>query len=167
MSEQVTIDSLEFAQQGRRLQGEIAVAGMDSLQEHLHSNSGTLQYTLLGKIGENGKPRLVCSVRGILVLVCQRCLGPMEFPLVIESTLEPVKGVESFLPLEDEDDLIDTIPADAAMDVRALIEEEVVLSLPIAPVHDMNECGAADRLRKLATSKTNPFEVLAALKKSH
>jgi len=166
MSEQVTIDSLEFARQGKRLQGEIAVAGLDSLQEHLHANSGTLQYTLIGKSGENGKPRLVLAVSGELILVCQRCLGPMVFPLAIESTLEPVKGGESFLPLEDEDDLIDTIPADAAMDVRALIEEEVVLSLPIAPVHDMEECTAAERMRKLAPGKSNPFEVLAALKKN-
>jgi len=165
MSEQVTIDSLEFARQGKHLQGEIAVAGLDSLQEHLHAKSGALQYTLIGKLGENGKPRLILTVSGELSLVCQRCLGAMVFPLAIESTLEPVMGGESFLPLEDEDDLIDTIPADAAMDVRALIEEEVVLSLPIAPMHDMAECAAVERLRKLAPGKANPFEVLAALKK--
>ncbi len=165
MSEQVTIDSLEFARQGRCLQGEIAVAGLDSLREHLHASAGTLQYTLIGMLGGNGKPRLVLSVNGELTLVCQRCLGPLAFPLAIEATLEPVKGGDSFLPLEGEDDLIDIVPADAAMDVQALVEEEVLLSLPIAPVHDLAECAAAERLRKLAPGKSNPFEVLAALKK--
>lgn len=167
MSEQVTIDSLEFARQGRRLQGEIAVADLERLQESLHSSGGVLHYTLVGKLGENGRPRLVCTVSGKLILVCQRCLGPLEFALAIESTLEPVKGGDGFLPADDEDDLVDTIPADSAMDVQALVEEEVVLNLPIAPMHGIEECAAADRLRKLAPGKVNPFEALAVLKKNH
>jgi uncharacterized protein len=164
MSEQVTIDSLEFAQRGKNLHGKIAIADMDRLQEQLHSSSGDLHYTLLGGIGDNGKPYLVCRINGELTLKCQRCLDVLAFPVTIESTLELVKAEENFLPLEDEDDSVDTIPADAAMDVGALIEEEVMLNLPLAAMHTSGECGAAGRLR--GQGKANPFDVLAALKKN-
>lgn len=165
MSEQVVINSLEFAQQGRRLQGEIAVADLSRLQEHLHSNGGCLYYTLLGKIGENGKPYLVCAVQGELALKCQRCLDALALKLEIASTLELVKDADDFLPLEGEEDSVDAIPVNTAMDVLALVEEEVLLSLPIAPLHPLAECGAADYRRQLGLGKANPFEVLTKLKK--
>ena len=165
MSEQVVINSLEFAQQGRRLQGEIAVASMERLQEHLHSNSGSLHYALFGKIGENGKPYLVCTVQGELALRCQRCLDALAFKLGIASTLELVKDVDEFLPLDGEEDTVDAIPANTAMDVLALVEEEVLLNLPIAPLHPLAECGAADYRRQLGTGEAHPFDVLMKLKK--
>ena len=165
MSEQVAIDSLEFARQGKRLQGDVAVASMGRLQEHLHSNSGVLHYILSGKVSEKGRLHLVCEVNGKLALICQRCLGALDFPLVIESTLELVKEGEEFLPLEDEEESVDTIPADAAMDVLALVEEEVLLNLPIAPMHDSVECAASGSLQPLSSGKPNPFAVLASLKK--
>lgn len=165
MSEQAAIDSLEFARHGKRLQGNVAIARLGGLQEYLHSNNGDLHYTLFGKLDEKGRPRLVCEVMGKLALICQRCLGALEFPLAIESTLELIKAGEEFLPLEDEDDSVDSIPADTAMDVLALVEEEVLLSLPIAPVHADSECAGGDGSRQNPPGKSNPFAALASLKK--
>lgn len=165
MSEQVVINSLEFAQQGRRLQGEIALADMSRLREHLHSDSGYLHYTLSGKIGENGKPYLVCTIQGELALKCQRCLDALAFPLGIASTLELVKDADEFLPLEGEEDSVDAIPVNAAMDVLALVEDEVLLNLPIAPLHALAECGAANYQRQIGLGEANPFDVLKKLKK--
>ncbi len=166
MSEQAAIDSLEFARHGKRLQGNVAIARMGRLQEYLHSNSGDLHYTLFGKLNEKGRPHLVCEVTGKLTLICQRCLGALDFPLAIESTLELLKAGEEFLPLEDEDDSVDSIPADAAMDVLALVEEEVLLGLPIAPVHAGSECAGSGGSRRNSPGKANPFAVLASLKKA-
>lgn len=166
MSEQVVINSLEFAQQGRRLQGEIALADMSRLQEHLHTNSGHLDYSLAGKIGENGKPYLVCAIRCELALKCQRCLDALALKLEIASTLELVKDADEFLPVEGEEDSVDAIPVNAAMDVLALLEEEVLLNLPLAPLHPLAECGAANYRQQLGLGEGNPFEVLKKLKNS-
>lgn len=165
MSEQVVINSLEFAQQGRRLQGEIAVANMDRLQEHLHSNCGSLHYALLGKIGDNGKPYLVCTIQGELTLKCQRCLGALALKLEIASTLELVKDADEFLPVEGEEDSVDAIPMNVAMDVLALMEEEVLLNLPIAPLHPLASCRAASYRQQLGLGEAHPFDVLKKLKK--
>lgn len=161
MSEQATIDSVEFARSGRRLQGDVAVADMARLCESLGSGGGVLHYALSGTLSEKGRPQLVCEVEGVLNLVCQRCMGPLLFPLSTRSILELASEGEVLPPVEDEDDAVDLIPADAAMDVLALVEDEVLLSLPVAPMHDGKTCGVAHSFR---TGKTNPFEVLSALK---
>ncbi len=162
MSEQATIDSIEFARSGRRLQGNVAVSEMVRLREGLYSSGGMLHYSLSGRVSGMGEPQLVCEVDGALNLVCQRCMGPLLLPLSTRSVLELVEEGKTLPPVEDEDDVVDAIPADAAMNVLALVEEEVLLSLPIAPMHDGAECSVAPSFR---VGKVNPFEVLAALKK--
>jgi len=161
MSEQVTIDGIEFARIGRRLQGDVSIADLARLCEGLGSGGGVLHYALSGTLSEKGRPQLVCEVDGVLNLVCQRCMEPLPFPLSIRSVLELASEGETLPPVEDEDDAVDLIPADAAMDVLALVEDEVLLSLPVAPMHDEQACGVAHSSR---TGKTNPFEVLSTLK---
>jgi len=61
-----------------------------------------------------------------------------------------------------DDDEVDNIPAEKRFDVLALLEEELLLSMPIAPKHEIDECQmAVEGLNR----SNNPFSVLAALKK--
>ena len=99
------------------------------------------------------------------MLKCQRCLDALAFKLGTLSTLELVKDADEFLPLEGEEDSVDAIPANAAMDVLMLVEEEVLLNLPISPLHPLAECGAVNYRPKLGIGETNPFDVLKKLKK--
>jgi uncharacterized protein len=163
MSEQATIDSVEFARSGRCLRGDVAVADMARLRESLGSHNEVLHYALTGAMSEKGRPQLVCEVDGVLNLVCQRCMEPFRFPLSTRSVLELASEGEVLPSVEEEDDAVDLIPADAATDVLALIEDEVLLSLPIAPMHDGDACGVAPSFR---AGKINPFEVLSTLKKN-
>ena len=60
------------------------------------------------------------------------------------------------------DDQTDSIPAEKRLDVLALIEEELLLSLPIAPKHELGECEiSAEGLSR----SDSPFAVLTGLKK--
>jgi uncharacterized protein len=163
MSEQATIDSVEFARSGRRLQGDVALADMARLRESLGSGGEVLHYVLSGTLSEKGHPQLVCEVDGVLNLVCQRCMELLTFPLSTRSVLELVGEGGALPPLEDEDDTVDSIPADVAMDVLALVEDEVLLSLPVAPMHDAGGCGIASPYK---ASRANPFEVLSTLRQA-
>ena len=164
MSEQVIINSLEFARQNRQLQGEIMIADLNRLQEHLYSDSGAVRYAVQGKVSESGKLYLICTIQGELALKCQRCLAALAFPLEITSTLELVENADGFLPIEEEEDSVDIIPADTAMDVIALVEDEILLNLPIAPLHPLPQCGAANRSELSGCAAANPFDVLVKLK---
>ena len=164
MSEQAVVDNLEFARHGAVLQGELAIAGLDRLQEHLLSNQGVLKYTLLGKTGAKGESLLECSIDGKLVLQCQRCLEALEYPLHVVSTLKVVKGLTQFDDIGDEDETVDSIPASKEMNVSALVEEEILLNLPISPLHAPEACREQKGAKPVKDERTNPFGALAALK---
>lgn len=155
------IDSLEFARGGRRLEGVLRLAGLSRLRDLLVVPEGELSVSLEGWRDGDGKSWLRLAVSGEPVLQCQRCLGGVRFPLVIDSVLQLV-GLEEEWPDEDlADDSADAIEADKALSVAPLVEEEVLLALPIAPRHEQCEPPlAADDDHGLS-----PFAALAALKK--
>ncbi len=164
MSEQAVIDNLDFARNGRVMRGEAQLAGFSRLRESLLSSQGVLNYTLSGKGGAKGEPLLVCSVEGKLVLQCQRCLEALEYPLHIESQLRLVQGATQFDDLDDGDEGVDSIPVSAEMNVLALIEDEILLSLPISPLHPPELCSGKGGEGPASEKRNNPFGALAALK---
>ena len=72
------------------------------------------------------------------------------------ATEEEIDEAEAF------DEGLDGILIDPELDIEALVEDELLRALPVAPVHDV--CGGDDALAKLASKKPNPFAVLAQLK---
>lgn len=164
MPEQVVINSIEFARNGESLHGCVAIESLNRLQDLLFSGEGELEYALTGKRGENGKLYLVCAVKGVLQLRCQRCLDVLAYPVSLESELELVEDEQGLTGVVDEDDLTDAIPADLKLDVLALIEDEVLLGLPMAPMHAPGDCKANENLGQAKSGKKNAFSALAALK---
>ena len=164
MSEQAVIDNLAFARRRGVLQATVAVADLAGLRESLLSSEGVLHYSLAGNVGAKGEPLLECVIEGGLVLQCQRCLQALQYPLHIVSRLRLVQEGTEFDVLDDEEEGTDSIPVNVAMDVVALIEEEVLLDLPIAPVHPSGACVAGDGTVTPDEEKPSPFGALAALK---
>ncbi len=164
MPEQVVVNSIEFARNGESLSGSVTVANMGRLQDLLFSSSSMLEYTLTGKRGENDKLFLVCAVKGILQLRCQRCLGALVFPVDLNSELELIEDEPVLPAVVNEYDLTDAVKADPNMDVLALVEDEVLLGLPMAPMHASADCKAGGNFGQAETDKPNAFSALAALK---
>lgn len=164
MPEQVIINSIEFARNGESLSANIAVANLSRLEDLLFSNAGLLAYTLAGKRGEHGNLFLACTVKGMLQLRCQRCLGALAYTVDLDSELELIED-EQILPLVvNEDELTDAIKVDPNMDVLALVEDEVLLGLPMAPMHVPGDCKAGGSFGQAGIDKQNAFSALAALK---
>lgn len=153
------IDSLDFAHRGEEIRGEVPVAELPRLKDVLADSEGTISYVLRGLYGEDGKPQLELSLDGLCILRCQRCLKGLDYPVKLVSKLRLVlDGDESDV----DDDEMDSIPVDKHLDVLSLFEEEMLLSLPIAPKHALGECHfAAEGLAR----PENPFAVLVGLKK--
>ena len=155
------IDSLDFARHGRELQGTVALAQMPRLQDLLTSLDGELSYTMRGSQDISGKPQLDLALDGQCQLRCQRCLDNFTHTLHLDTRLLLVRGAEVDMESSMEDDP-DRILASDHLDVLELLEDEILLSLPIAPKHLPGECGhETDRLVQSAQS---PFAALSALK---
>ena len=160
MSHQPVIDGLEFARTGSRLQGAWPVADFQRLRDVLRSGPGVVRYGLQGVPDAQGHPALRVHVEATLPLVCQRCLGPIEYALRAESLLRLVatQAEMEAVPLEPEGP--ESIVADREMQVRALVEDEVLLAIPIAPRHEA--CGAGGKEGAPGT-RQRPFAGLRGL----
>ena len=137
------------------------MAELPRMAELLTDPEGKISYVLHGFIGKDGKPLLELTLNGVFNLRCQRCLKTLTYPISLVSNLRLVAEGESD-ESDIEDDEVDNIPADKRLDVLALLEEELLLSLPIAPKHESGECQIA--VEALSQSDS-PFAVLAGLKK--
>ncbi len=166
MSEQVAVDSLSFALNKDTLSGTVLVAELSRLVDALHSNQGTLEYTLTGGVNQFGRPVLHCQVKGKLQPQCQRCLEGMEYLLDTQSDLILARDEAELLHLDDqEDEATDAILADAKLNVLALIEDEVLLDLPISARHPAGACQV--KTGNDGDEERKPFDVLAKLKARH
>lgn len=157
--ESAFIDSLEFARTAQELRGEIAVQQLKRLAESLFDTAGTLKYSLVGGYDVEQRPKLHLEVDGELNLRCQRCLGSLAYRLAVVAELLVLTAISAGKADDIED--LDGVPASAHTDVAALVEDEVLLALPMSPRHAEGLCNiAGDGTGKPAS----PFAVLAQLK---
>jgi uncharacterized protein len=155
------IDCLEFARNGCVLERSVGLDELPRLADVLVSTAGFLSVRLEGWRDDAGKSWLQVDVSGEPVLCCQRCLGGVSFPLAINSRLQLMAPGEEWPDDDLVDDSADAITAEKALAVLSLIEDEVLLALPIAPRHEQCEAPSAS-----ATGHgSSPFAALSALKK--
>lgn len=159
------IDSLSFAENGRQISGKVPIAELPRLLEMLEDTQGTLEFTVRGGTDKQGNPFLDISISGNCRLRCQRCLSGMDYAVrhQVRLLLRDQVSLDALDMAGGEEDEIDSIPADNNLDVLDLLEEEILLSLPIAPRHEPGVCSMADGVIKHIEEK-NPFAVLSKLK---
>jgi uncharacterized protein len=132
MSQAGVIDGLHFARAALQKRGSVGMEQLLRLSQMRCSTQG-LEYHLSGGTANNGKPCLRISVRGYVQLECQRCLGPLQAPVVIDAELQ---FAGSLSEISEADDEIDRVLASRHMDVERLVEDEVILALPMVPRHE-------------------------------
>ncbi|WP_150668670.1 YceD family protein [Pandoraea anhela] len=186
------VDLFEFARTGRVAEGDVQLAALPRMVTEVPaevSASGRAQSVFHWRaegaekqvLRADGKPTVVqfltLCVEGPMWLECQRCLTPYEAPLASETTFEIVhdEAAAEDRPL-DEDELEALVGA-KQFDLRELIEEELLLALPIVPkhevcpsVHDSLATGSDGMAEPPPApeeeDKPSPFAALAALKRS-
>ena len=161
------IDSLDFAGNGRQISGKVPVAEMPRLLDALGDSQGTLEYLIRGSIDKQGFSVLDVSISGSCQLCCQRCLGAMEHAVRINTRLllRDQASLDALDSGGEDEEEFDSILADPHLDVLDLLEEEILLSLPIAPKHELGVCQVAGGGDAREEEK-NPFAALAKLKRS-
>ncbi|MDB5814575.1 MAG: hypothetical protein JWN23_1692 [Rhodocyclales bacterium] len=155
-------EPFEFARRGGVLEAEVLAGSLVRLADQLRPTGAELavKYRVSGeRIGD--KEFLVLQVRAEIVLGCQRCLGDVTFPVESRIRLLLVREGDA-LPDEDlaEDDF-DPIHANRNLDVLALVEDELLLSLPFSPMHE--DCSMSSGEQR--QHSVSPFAVLGKLKR--
>jgi uncharacterized protein len=165
MFAQAVIDSLEFARTEQTLHGNLPVSSLARLQDCLHDALGQVEVVVQGGRDAQQRPVLNLAITGALHLRCQRCLGQLDYPLRMSSTLLLVSRAEA--DAGDLDDVeVDWIVANRELNVAGLVEDELILSLPYAPRHAEGRCVHGGTVEP-RHGKSSPFAKLAGLKKGH
>ena len=166
----VHIDPLRMAEAGRLFEGGYALEEMDRLHDSLLDGSGKVTVSLEFGIDAEGIRYMKGRLQTELTLECQRCLRAMQHQIDAEFALGLVRSNEAaeLLPSHYEPLLVES----DALFLRDIIEDELLLALPLVAMHD--ECidvnaQAAETAQRNdnergESKKANPFAALAALK---
>ncbi|WP_028118068.1 23S rRNA accumulation protein YceD [Ferrimonas senticii] len=109
-----------------------------------------------------------------LTLTCQRCMEPVNVPVAVEFAYSPVTDDSQIDELPDAYEPVE-LDENGEVQLHKLIEDEVLLSFPIVPSHDTEECNMASRdlsVGQIAEPEPayerakNPFAVLETLKRN-
>ncbi len=153
------LDIPALLRQGASLQGELRLASLPRLQGVV-LRDGPMRFCLhFARPGE-GQASITGWLQGDVELLCQRCLQGMVVALEAEIGLGVVAGEAEAkrLPPELEPLILDGSP----VCVADLIEEEILLSLPMLPMH-AHACAPALREHRGRAEVDNPFEALRDL----
>lgn len=160
-----TLDIAQFVRDQRVLARDIPAAKFSRLKELLVSDPGSISVQLTGRL-ESKKLWLDFSIAGQVSLVCQRCLHPVAYPLELNGKLRVVESVDG-LGLGDQreeewtvDDIEDALISDRPLSLIELVEDEIVLALPMAVTH--NECEIVAMGGK--SGALSPFAALRLIK---
>jgi len=111
-------------------------------------------------------PGLVVAVTATMMLECQRCLQPMSVPLQFDRRFFFVEGEDAAAALdsESEDDVLALVPQ---LDLRSLVEDELLLALPLVPRHEACPLPLPRPLNDPddVVAAENPFAALTVLKR--
>lgn len=168
MSAPAVIDSLEFVRSGGEIHETVPVTAFGRLHDLLYDGTGEIEYSLHGGYDERQRPRLRLNVTGSVRLRCQRCLKALAAPVELAADLLLVRpGTTDAAETEEEVDPLapDSIDASPHLDVRGLVEDEIILGLPFSPRHAEGACRAPSDQAGRQETKESPFAKLASLKK--
>lgn len=159
------IDVFTFCKKDEHLEGVLPVIDLPRLASESFDRAGEIEWSISGYINEMGYPALTLSVSGKVNLICQRCLLGLPFDVQSESVIILAENEDAAdkldALLEDED--VDVIVGSASFDLKYLIEDEVLLALPLAPKH--TQCSdQVDQDKEVSGEKVSPFMVLEDLK---
>lgn len=154
-------DPFAFARAAGLHSGQVALAAMPRLRDRLASDAGTVAYVVRGKVDQRQRPLLELEIAGNPGLRCARCLAALSFPLRLQSgvlLMQPGAVVQE----DDDPESPEWIEAGPGLDVLELIEDEILLSLPLAVRHDEGKCSEGEEIDR-SSGRDKPFASLAAL----
>jgi len=124
------LDALNLAAAATVVERDYCLANFVRLAERLAAPGGAAHARMVFR-SVDGLPTAELQVRAPAVLICQRCLGPMRQTLESTSKLVFVVSEDAAVPEDHE-----AIAGDPRrVDIAELVEDELLLSLPLVATH--------------------------------
>ncbi|WOB09466.1 YceD family protein [Piscinibacter gummiphilus] len=166
------LDVEALAKAGASLDGAWPVAELERLAASTVAGAvpGAVTWRAAGehRVVRGGEPQVWLHLKADtqVMLECQRCLKPVAADVHAERSFLFVQGESAAAEL-DADSEDDVLALTRALDLRALVEDELLLELPLVPRHEVcpEPLQTANEEPPVLEEKPNPFAVLASLKR--
>ncbi|EIK53906.1 MAG: YceD family protein [Pseudomonadaceae bacterium] len=162
------IDPRKFADRAASLQGELNLSQLQRLAESLEDDQGVVRASFAFGRDEQRTVVIHSQLDVDVKMICQRCLEPVVLPIHSECDYAVVNEGSSSQHLPKGYDVLEV--GEDPLDLLALVEDELLLALPIVPLHDPEICQPPvgpdePEPSEDEVTRSNPFSVLAQLKR--
>lgn len=148
---------------GGYYQGKIDLGDLVRLSEFLLSDQAKITVEFGFNQSDYDTPIVQGRLKANLAVECQRCLEAMEIPLQFDFNLL----VDADDDIVAESSLDTVYSEDGTIDLFEVVEDEIILGLPLVTMHENVACNEFWQAQEQGTeqaTKENPFSVLAKLK---
>ena len=156
MTNRVIVNTLDFTRKGKHQKFVLTRADLPRLTDEAVIVNGEIEANVYGDREKDGKPFLDLDISGGMKLTCQRCLDLYDFQINYQSRFIIAKNESQLGEVGEEEEAINTILAEPELDLLNFIEEELLLALPMMPLHDEGVC-VKPQVFAETLDETNPF----------
>lgn len=154
-----------LAHRGGRLRGAFPVSTLHRFRQAVDDAGGTVRVSLDFGLDDGGRVSIKGRLRTWARVTCQRCLKPLHLRLEVMVDLLVVHSDREAEQLPRD---VEALPADGdTLSLRGMVEDELLLALPMYPVHAPDLCTAPARSPSVAAVSgvvsSSPFAVLKDL----
>ena len=164
-SRSLQIDPAQLSTKPLRFEGTLVPGDLPRLRESLANGQGELRYKVSASRDPQRRGVVSCTIEGFVFLACQASLDTFRHPVSIDDRLVLVDDESRVPPMVEESDTEDYLVVDEPLDVLELVEDAVILALPMVPRKAGLDWKDAET-KELPEEDASPFAKLSSLKKT-
>lgn len=164
MEDEFLIHPERIAARPTVLKGTFAPADLERLLDSLADERGELRYEVSAALDKQRRKVVSCIIEGFVFLMCQKSLEAFRHEISVRERLILVDDEAGLPAIEEEGEGEDYVVAGEPLDIRDLVEDAVLLALPMVPRKpglEEGDPGPADG----GGERQSPFAALASLRK--
>jgi uncharacterized protein len=130
-------DAFRLASGRGAVAGTLDARDLPRLADLLAEDAGPaiVGWRIAGGAAADGHVALTVALEGVLPLTCQRCLGRLDWPVAQRTELLLARDDAELARLDADSDG-EVIVAAEPLDPAALVEDELLLTVPFVPRHE-------------------------------
>ncbi len=145
------LDALKAAKENRVIAESLPLAGFERLASLLADSEGELAFEWAFYFNAGKQLQAKLSLHASVHLTCQRCNAPFPFKIDAEVEMQRVQteAEAEALPLAVQPLYLDALNQ---IQPQEILEDELILALPMFPMHEKKDCSLSQNQAYYATS---------------
>lgn len=158
------INPVQLAALNEEIQGQLPLQQCERLDSLMIESGGSVDFSLQFMHDDAMRTIVRMRVQAECIVECGRCLQPMSHPITHSVELAIVANNDEAAELPDCYEPL--LLAESNVDLVTLIEDELLLNLPVMPSHSEGACSVSipSQWTHGAENRINPFAVLKKLR---